>query len=338
MTESNLYISHHSALHYWRTNPPWYVLEGEDRNIRTLRFCPTSEEHIRDFHLSEAEFGPDPVDVLVPSDAPRPRSPLRYHIQKGRVPPHSLYPIRDGIHVVSPTLCFVQLCKTLSFVDALKLGMELCGTYALRPDSLEDMSSRDYRLMNAMTLPRRLQSWESLHGLRQARTIAPYLANDSASPMETNLFLLLCLPQKYGGYNIAKPELNASLELPPESWLVLRQESVKPDLLWRDYKLILEYDGEYHNDPAQARKDEKRRVVLETLGYTVVAVKRQHVYDPITFDGVATMVAKKCGKRVRPLTTKQQLARELLRSGLLGEGHHEKPFRAAFSPDETPDF
>lgn len=317
MTSSSIYISHNSALHYWRTNPPWYVLEGADRNIRTLRNCPATDEQIREFYLSEAEFGPKPIDALIPPDGPRPRSLLNYHIQKARIPAHSLYPIRDGIHVVSPALCFVQLCKTLSTIEALELGMEFCGTYALRPDALEDKPSRTYQLMSTMSLQRKLNAWKDIHGLHQARTIAPLLANGAASPMESKLFLLLSLPQKYGGYNIEKPELNQTIELPPECRLILRQESVRPDMLWRAAKLVVEYDGAYHDDPAQARKDEKRRAVLETLGYTVVAIKRQQLYDPIAFDGFATMIAKKCGKRIRPLTVKQRTSRELLRAGLL---------------------
>ena len=135
--------------------------------------------------------------------------------------------------------------------------------------------------------------------------------------METKVYLLLCLPQKLGGYNLERPELNPKLELPPEGKLILRQNSVKPDMLWRDRKLIVEYDGGYHEDPAQTVKDEKRRVVLETLGYTVMAIKKQHVYDPIAFDGIATMLAQKCAKRLRQLTLQQQTARELLRKSLL---------------------
>ena len=316
MKNRSIYISHDSALHYWRTNPPWYVLEGADRNIRTLRSCPKSDDQIREFKLSEDEFGPKPIDVLVPVGAPRPRSFLNYHVQKTRIPPRSLYPIRDGIHVVSPSLCFVQLCKKLSIAEAFELGMELCGTYALRPDTIEGMSSRDYQLVNASLLNRRLQAWESVHGLARARMVAPYLVNGSASPMESKVFLLLCLPQKYGGYNIEKPELNPEVELPRECQLILRQEKVKPDMLWRSIPLVVEYDGEYHNDPAQSRKDSKRRAVLEMMGYTVLTVKKQQVYDPVAFDGFAKAVAQKHGKRIRPLTTKQQLSRELLRVGL----------------------
>lgn len=317
MSGSRIYISHGSALCYWRTNPPYYVLDGADQSIRTLRDCPETDDLIRSFYLSEAEFGPRPIDVLVPPEGPRPQSFLRYHIQKAPLPRHSLYPLRDGIHLVSPDLCFVELCNTISTIEALQLGMELCGTYALRPDELEDKASRDYQLTSADSLRRKTSAWKGIHGLVQARKVVQYLVDGSASPMETNLYLLLCLPQKYGGYNIEKPELNVELDLPEEGRLILRQDKVKPDLLWRNWDLVVEYDGEYHNDPQQRIRDEKRRVLLETMGYTVLVVKKQQVYDPIAFASLAEVIAEKCGKRVRPLTLKQQYARENLRATLL---------------------
>jgi len=317
LRDTRLYVSHNSALYFWRTNPPQYVLEGADRDIRVLRCCPHTAQDVKDFALSEAEFGPHPIDVIVPPEAPRPRSILRCHIQKAQLPRHSLYPLRDGIHVVSPELCFVQLCQSLSFAQAAELGMEICGTYARRAETLDNPSKRDYQLANVLSLRRKVLAWQDLHGLGMARRVAPLLADGSASPMETATYLLLCLPQKYGGYNLPQPELNPELELEREEQFLLRTVSVKPDMLWRKQGLIIEYDGEYHNDPAQAAHDNKRRIVLETLGYHVETLKKQDVFDPIAFDRFATMLAKRLGKRVRPLTLKQEYAREALRESLL---------------------
>ena len=195
--------------------------------------------------------------------------------------------------------------------------MELCGTYALRPDSIEDKASRDYQLANVNALSRKVNAWKDLHGLVMARKVARYLANGAASPMESKVYLLLCLPLQYGGYNIERPVINAEIPLDPEGRLILRQDSVKPDFLWRGCKLVLEYDGEYHNDPYQRVKDEKRRAVLESMGYTVIVAKKQQVFDPIAFDGLARTLMQKLGMRSRPLTLKHQLAREALREALL---------------------
>ena len=81
----------------------------------------------------------------------------------------------------------------------------------------------------------------------------------------------------------------------------------------------MEYDSEYHNDPRQRVRDELRGSILESMGYTIFIFKKQHVYDPPVFDKMAKTVAKKLGRRIRPLTLKQSLARESLRSELLGD-------------------
>ena len=135
--------------------------------------------------------------------------------------------------------------------------------------------------------------------------------------METVLYLLLCLPQKYGGYNLPHPMLNAEIELLAQDREILRALKVKPDMLWKDVRLVVEYDGEYHKEDAQRVRDEKRKAVLEAMGYTVLQVKKQQVYDPLAFDGFARALARRLGKRIRELTPKQALAREALREQAL---------------------
>ena len=312
-----LCVSHESALYYWRTNPPWFVMEGADRNIRSLRGTPSDILGFQSFSLSEREFGPDPVDILVPESEPRCGSRFRRHKAVGRLPEHSLYPIHDGIHVVSPELCLVEICQNRTFVQALEIGMEFCGTYALRSDDPDDTGRRDYALMDADAFRKHLELWSGLHGLRQARKVARYLVNGSASPMETKLYLLLYLPQKYGGLNFPAPELNPELDVPQEWQTVLRKVKIRPDLLWRKAGLVVEYDGEYHLDQDQRLSDEIRKTVLETMGYTVLQLKKRQVYNPLAFDNVVQLLARKLGKRLREPTLSQVYAREVLRRELL---------------------
>lgn len=324
MASSMLCVSHESALFYWRTNPPWYVLEGADRNIRSLRGSPASLDEFQDYQLAEIEFGPKPVDVLLPANMPR--CPERFcgHKQSAKLPLHALYPLDGGVHVVSPELCLVQLCQSRPLYEMLEIGMEFCGTYSLRQD--EDgqthMSKRNYVLTHADQLQRRYDTWKGLHGIEQARRMALHLADNAASPMESKLYLLLCLPQILGGYHLPKPELNPEIPLKPDGQEILRQDKVKPDMLWRKPGLVVEYDGEYHNDPDQALKDQMRHAVLTSMGYTVHVIKKRQLYDPLAFDGAVRALAKKLGKRLRPLTLRQQYARENAREALLGE--HEE--------------
>lgn len=319
MKETRLYVSHDSALHYWRTNPPAYVLDGLRQNVRKLQGCPSSAEEARSLVLSEYDFGSWPIDVLVPQKAHRvDGNRLRHHVQSADLPPHALCPVYGGIHVVSPEICLVQACAARPMLEAFEIGMELCGTYALRPGATEDEASRDYELIDAARFKRHVETWRGLHGLAAARDVANYLTNGSASAMETKLYLLLCLPQKYGGYNLARPELNPALEMPPSGKEALRQNVVKPDMLWCKAKVVVEYDGSYHDDERQMARDALRKSILESMGYTVFTFKRWHVYKPLVFDEMAKALASKLGKRTRPLTAKQSFARDVLREQLLG--------------------
>ena len=316
--DSSLFVSHSSALSFWRSNPSRYVLEGGKRDIRSLRSCARSKEEFRSFNVPESEFGPAPIDILVPSSNP-PRCPagFRMHKQHHQLPHHALYPLWNGVFVSSPELCFVQMCQSLSFIEALELGMELCGTYALRPSGVEDAAKRDYPLIDADALRKHLQSWQGLKGLVLARKVSEYLIGGSASPMETKLCLLLCLPLQYGGYNLGSPELNPEFKLTPAEMRILRQTTVKPDMLWRQKDLIVEYDGRQHEEEWQSNHDAKRITVLEGRGYTVRVIKRHQMYDPLAFDSFATSARAFLGVRCRPMTSKHQAAREELRAVLL---------------------
>ena len=316
MANPMLYISHDSALHFWRTNPSIYYLEGADQNIRGLRGCPSGADDLKDFNLPEIDFGPDPIDVLVPPGATRIGGRLRCHVQKAKLPPRSLYPLYGGIHVVSPELCLVQACKNHPFLEALIIGMEFCGTYALRPHEIEGAAPRDYSLVDAAAFSRHVMSWQNLDGIKAARRISPFLVNGSASPMETMLYLLLCLPPRYGGYNLKAPEFNPELDVPLDLQMSFKWSKVKPDLLWRDESIVVEYDGAYHDDERQASRDMTREILLKAMGYTVHRVKKHQVYNPEVFDAFAQMLAKALGKRIRPLTLKQSYARDALRAYL----------------------
>jgi very-short-patch-repair endonuclease len=199
----------------------------------------------------------------------------------------------------------------------LELGMELCGTYALREEDDDDGSKRDYCLIDAAACRRHVAAKLNINGITLARQVARFLASGSASPMETKMYLLMCLPQRYGGYNLPVPELNPNLSLSYKGQILLRQSSVYPDFLWRDAKLVLEYDGAYHDTPNQQQKDAMRKTVIEAEGYTVLQVKRWQLYNPLAFDAVMQTMTRIIGKRLRPLNLEQEHARDNLRRRLL---------------------
>ncbi|WP_303728113.1 DUF559 domain-containing protein [Denitrobacterium detoxificans] len=108
------------------------------------------------------------------------------------------------------------------------------------------------------------------------------------------------------------------MELDQAEMEVLRCTKVKPDMLWRQKRLIVEYDGRQHEEELQSKYDALRITILEGRGYTVRRVKRHQVYNPVAFDNFASSTAALLGVRRRPVTLKHQLAREGLRRALLG--------------------
>ena len=119
------------------------------------------------------------------------------------------------------------------------------------------------------------------------------------------------------GYNLAHPKLNPEITLSREGSLLLHKEKVRPDFLWEEAKLIVEYDGAYHGFGDQPLQDEMRKTVLESMGYTVMQLKKEQVENRLAFDGVVQAIARAIGKRLRPTTLSQDFAREELRAQLL---------------------
>lgn len=54
----------------------------------------------------------------------------------------------------------------------------------------------------------------------------------------------------------------------------------RPDLLLPHLKIAIEYDGDYHRDPKQWRRDQARRRRLEALGWKYIVVTQVDLDDP----------------------------------------------------------
>lgn len=105
---------------------------------------------------------------------------------------------------------------------------------------------------------------------RGARTRAEALAlcaGGSESPRESETRVMLVL----GGLPI--PETNVDI------WDGERFVA-RVDMLYRDRRVVVEYDGEYHMTHAQWQKDQARRAALRELGFEVVVVMTADLHDP----------------------------------------------------------
>ncbi len=102
-------------------------------------------------------------------------------------------------------------------------------------------------------------------GVVNARAALPLINGRSRSAMESRTRVVLVL----GGCPV--PEVNAAIHDADGGWLA------EGDLVWRQARLILEYDGRVHLTERQRRADLRRRNQLTEAGWTVLYVTADDV-------------------------------------------------------------
>lgn len=143
-------------------------------------------------------------------------------------------------------------------------------------------------------IERYLEKCEGIHGVKAAKRASSYLVKGSASPMESLLSMLLCLPPSLGGFGLPRPELNCPIET-NEGGIAIR----RCDLCWPDQQFALEYDSDtFHSDESKLHLDSSRRSALEKAGVHVVSVTKNQVFDRGQLFNLATIASKRLGKRL----------------------------------------
>ena len=176
------------------------------------------------------------VSVVMPGRAPTTRGIAGHRI---RIAP----PVVDlgGLPVVRADEAWAQLGPLLALDELIQLGDAVLWKH---PELLEALRA-------AARVPYR-PARERLHkALREIR-------RGCASPGETRVRLLLLRA------GVPEPELNAAVELPGAT--------VHPDLVWRDRRVALEYEGDGHREREQFQYDIGRYAQLREAGWTVIQV------------------------------------------------------------------
>lgn len=284
----------------------------------------TAEEICRDIH-GFAGCLRHPLHVLVPTDACRRKGEaLKFHVHRGSFAPGSFFRVGSG-YVVSPELAFVQYARDASLVDLLRAGTELTGSYAalLRsPGASGDFDASGFKKGEPVTSLARLsacaEKMSCEQGVKRVRVALRYLPEGCASPMESALALLLCLPRMYGGYALPKPMVNYRIEMSGEGCNMTDKACFVCDLYWPQARLCVEYDSNmFHTGARRIACDSSRRNALAFKGITVVSVTGNQIMNRVEMDRVAYLLAKKL--KFRPSTYCQDfpVRQEKLRKALL---------------------
>jgi len=330
-----MFISHYSALHFWRelrardccVPSVTSALDLEPHSSR-LVYAPVVSLHSADISDREimgflpqgsALFKP-PIDLLVGSPHMRRYSALkRPHAWVHPLTSGSFYKIASQVYVSSPEFCFLQMASLLDFVDLVMLAYELCGYYTVSENGMFTCT----RLTSLELLGDFAHRCAGSRGARKAASALACAAEGAASPREATTAALLCLPYRHGGYALPLPQMNHPVYPRARQRDEIDGTYYVCDLFWPKANLAVEYNSDaHHASPSQIASDSRRRNALEHMNIKVVSVTNQQLCDIDQFDHAALQIAKRLHKRIRPSSPDIQWtkARLDLRSKLLGRG------------------
>ena len=310
-------MSHHSALWFWAEHaargrrPPSRCTRG----LGDARAGSATLESLRNLGILRRGR---PVDLLVASQGQRRNgSGVRCHCLSGELPRRSFSELAPNVYVCVPELCFLQLAGSHSPVDLLRLGMELCGHYSLAEGRRGFLDRPP--LCSRAGLLAYLDAVHATRGVAKARRAAGLVIDGSASPMESSLALLLCLPTRWGGYGLPRPILNGQLTLSPGAARIVGQRRCSPDLSWPQRRVAVEYLGrEYHREFGH---DLSRVLGLRRDGWRVELVGIGQLRNQAAATELARRLNRHLCGRDLVLPPSKEGKRTLLRESLLPFGH-----------------
>ena len=291
-----LFIGHSSAIRLLRSLEDFEDIRSA-RAMPSLKDVPTLPKSFRE--SSSLATLPRPLEVVVLSGKTSSQS-KRFHNNIWKLPDRApcFLSFESGVYLSNPEFCFVQLARSCSVIDLIKLGFELCGTYRIDPAS--PIGFRPAQPLSSTEAINRFI--DKMHGKvpRKAKTAIRYVCDGSASPMETCLALLLGLPARYGGYGLGMPEMNAKVLIPARLSKRTTYREYHCDLYWPEQNVAIEYNSrEFHVNELAVERDASRINNLKAAGIEALAVTRAHVADNVKFDAIAHSAASLMGKRIR---------------------------------------
>lgn len=171
------------------------------------------------------------------------------HRRQGQLHPG----VVDGIPVVGPDRAFVDSATLLGHRDLVRAGDTLVRHGHTTLDRL-----------------RRYADERHLDGVLRARRAARDVRAGVDSAAETDTRLLLRFAR------LPEPEING--------WIANSAgfAIARGDLVYRTYRVIVEYDGWHHErDAKQRHKDHLRRERLEAAGWTVIVITAEDMRNPL---------------------------------------------------------
>lgn len=355
MTPTRLFISHDSALEFWRTHDLSRAGGVKRTRLTSLQGATAFPADIKrlakraspdagrvygartDGSLRTAvthlDIKDSPLHIMVCERKDRRKRPnLVAHYYPNPLPEGSFCEIGHNTYVASPELTLVQMATRLPQVDVLELCLEFCSGYTINPESERGFDDRP-----ALTSRKRLQAFvDKMKGHRGAgliKPILPFVIDDSASPMESIVLMLLCLPSRKGGYQLPLPKHNEPIPVTGRARSHTGRKHLVCDLYWEKWHLDVECDSTAnHTSKEQLGIDSDRRIILDAMKYHYVGITRWQLEDSQRFLDVVQAIRRAMGFRLKNAPQHIEYNREALRRYLVTPHGERIPLRLLPSP------
>lgn len=216
------------------------------------------------------------------------------------LPEESFYQVSHGLYIVSPQLCFLQVAEESTFLDLARIGTDLCSKYLCSPYEKEKLIQLEQQRFSSGTFRAYLAKAQGFRGIAKARAAARWIVDNTRSPRETSMALLMTLPSRRGGFQLHGWEANALVDLDEQASLILRQSKVECDMLNRKYWRTFEYNSDLFHDTEEAGEHDLEKITaLQSMGYVVTPISTRQFNDFDVFESIVLDTRRKMGSSDR---------------------------------------
>ena len=308
-----VYLCGSSAFEMWRTLRATEKDSPQARNVCRKHSIGDAVHKRRQLKALSSEAQellqaiPQPYHVLVPSlDCRRGSQTLKPHVWSQPLPRGTFVQLSDEVFLSSPPFLLMQLAGELKFAQVILAALEFCGIYTLfNPWScgLEstDPSEKTYDFISGIPpitsvakINRFMQGCRDQRGHRETEKMLQYVIDDSGSPMESAAYMLACMPKRYGGYGLPKPQFNPLVRVVTSGG----SRSRRPDLYWEGRSVDVEYNSDLiHIAKSAYYKDAQRQVELVAAQVKVMPMTRNDIMKAKNFDAFMFNLERTLGVR-----------------------------------------
>ena len=304
---NRLYIGYESAYWIWRKMGQSAFCQLSPSRARTLAEAAPTHNSVERFKKLYPDLIRKNLDIILSRKDRREVRDTVEHIYSKPLPDRSFYMLDEGIYVASPELCLMQLARKYTTAQTVKLSMEMCGSYAIDVFDEEGFGKR-MPLTNAQKLKAYAARLYSPNSNGKGVQFLKWTVDNAASPRETALCMLLCMPPRFGGYGIPLPQLNKRIELSLKEQLAVGKRHFDCDLYWQGKRVGMEYDSaRFHTASEKQEQDAVRRNMLQHKSIRMITATRLQVNQEGAFDELAHQVARALGKRM-PTPKREHIA------------------------------